>query len=99
RPVGVPLPPKGLVAGDEPEPPRLEGAIHGVEARDPDRRAVIRGPHAYEVRVALGHDLEPLRGDELPAVAEVQPLVVLFLGQPARDQMKELRTVDWLQLH
>jgi hypothetical protein len=42
------------------------------------------------MRFPLRYDLEQRRRDDLPSVAEIQPLVILFLGKPARHQLKKL---------
>src|SRR5437588_2651951 len=82
---------EGLVARRPPEDRAAGPAVDVVQRGDADGRVVPRrGVQANEVRVALRHDLEQRRRDELPAVAEIQPLVVLLLRQPARGQLEPL---------
>ena len=88
-----------LLASDNPEPRGLKIAIHLVETHDPERRSVLGHVDPEDMRVPLGHDLEQYRRKDLPAVAELQPLVVFLLCQPARDRENEFRGIKRFEPH
>ena len=51
------------------------------------------------MRFLLHHDLEQRRGEGLSSVPKIQPLVILFAGQPARHQLEEFGPVQRQKLH
>src|SRR2546422_711391 len=100
RPRAVTARPERLFPQHRPDAGRLEGADHVRQAAHTDRGGlVVRGEHSNDFRVPLCRDLQPLRGQDLPAVAEVQPLEVLLPGHPAGGELDELRARERQQLH
>jgi len=82
------VPAVALGAEHRPKRGRLEGTVHVGQAHDPGRRVLlVRCVDAEHMDAPLGHDLERDRRDLLDAVAEVQPLVILGLAEPAGDQL------------
>lgn len=88
------------IAEHDPDVGRLEMRIEVAEAHNTDRGIVAVGREdPQNIAATLHRNLEPLRADELAPVTEVQPLIVLFLGQPSDDEPKEIRCVNRLELH
>src|SRR5881396_482203 len=91
---------EGFISNQHPDPSRPEIAIHLAQPDHADRDLVlIRREQPENIPPALHSDLEPLRSDSLPGIPWLEPLEVLFSGQPRRDQIKKLWVVDWLQIH
>src|SRR3989442_4034695 len=89
-----------LIAQDRPDRSRLEVPIHVGQPYDADRDIpMVRRIGPEQVDVPLGHDLERYRRDHLDSVAEVQPLVIVGLAQPAGHQLDQLRAVQRQQFH
>src|SRR5437762_2920408 len=64
-------------------------------------RAVVPVPGIgpEKMRIALRHDLEQCGRDDLPSVSEIQPLVVLLLREPTRDQVENFGRSQGEKLH
>jgi hypothetical protein len=91
---------EGFLPGRPPKCRGSESAIDTVQAGDSDGSVVaIRRIRSQKMRSPLRHDLKQSGRDDLSSVAEIQPLVVLLSGQPARDQLEELGPVQREQLH
>ena len=75
-----------VAAQDEAQPAEI--------VNDEGGPVVITGKEAKDVAAALEPDLEPLGGYELTAVAEIEPLIVFFLGQPVCNQFETFRRVE-----
>src|SRR3989442_1466666 len=100
RPRAVTAGAERLVPQHRPDAGRLEGAVHVRQAAYTDRRGlIVGGEHSNDFRAPLCCDLQPLRGQNLPAVAEIQPLEVLLPGHPAGGEVDELRVLERQQLH
>src|SRR5258708_27143415 len=91
---------EGFLSGRPPKRRSHEGAIHIVQSDDPDGSVVpIRRIRPHEMRFPLRHDLEKGGRDDLSSVPQIQPLVVLFLREPARDPLENFSPVERQQLH
>src|SRR5579862_8365268 len=79
---------EGFLAGYHPQSAGAPPALDVVERDDADR-VVVAGNRVEtdEVTVPLRHDPQQRRRDALPAVTEIQPLVVLLALQPACRQL------------
>src|SRR5712691_291021 len=86
---------EGFLPAHPPEHRGFEGAIDAVQADDADGNIVpIRGIDSQKMGFPLRHDLEQRGRDGLSSVPEVQPLVILFPGKPARGQLKRFGRVQ-----
>src|SRR5688572_18550396 len=100
RQARVALPAVRLVAEDDPEVGGLEMLIDVGKANHADRRAIVIGrEQSQHVGAALHPDLEPLRADQLTAIAEVEPLKVFLSSEPARDELNQLGRIKRFELH
>ena len=71
---------KALFASNDPDPRGLEIVIHLVKTHDPQRFVVLGRIDAENLRIPLAHDFEQCGRHRPAAIAELQPLGVLFLG-------------------
>jgi hypothetical protein len=79
----------GFVAGHDPIRGSSKRAFDTIQPNDPDGLVVpIRRVYPQNMRFPLRHDLEQRGRDDLPSVPKIEPLVVLFLREPAGDQLK-----------
>src|SRR5204863_6766927 len=89
-----------LVPEDGPGRGRLKVAIDVAEPGDAGGRFIDAARIDPEhVEAPLRHDPEHGGGGRLDAVAEVQPLRVLFLAEPVADQLEQLRGVEREEFH
>src|SRR6266516_2065039 len=96
----IPSSGEGFVPHQDPAPGRSEIAVHLAQSDHADRGLIlIRREQPEDIPPALDSDLEPLRSDSLPGIPWLEPLGVLFSGQPRRGQTKKLWTVAWLHNH
>ena len=100
RAAGITPPGIRAIAEHDPDGGGLEVRIDVAEPNHTDRTIVfVRREHSQYLRAALHGDLQPFRGDELPPVAEIEPLIVLLPAEPSGDQPKEIGRVNRLELH
>src|SRR5688572_15786185 len=89
-----------LVAENHPVVGGPEVYVDVGERGDADRTVVVIGSEqADRAGAALHRHLQPFKTDDLAAVSEIEPLMVLLLGQPPGEEPQVVRRVWRLELH